>query len=172
MNEREAIDRVELTDLVMRYCRGIDRRDFNLVRSLYHDDAIDDHGDMFCGSPDEYVKWLPIVLEPLDCTIHAISNSFFVIDGDVAEGEHYSTNFHRTRQAPRQEIIIHGRYLDRYERREGEWKFARRQIVFDHGYVHPVNEAGVSQAGADAPHGRDNRSDLSWALSLLAGAGT
>ena len=170
MKAQEAIDRIALTDLVMRYCRGIDRRDFELVRSLYWDDAVDDHGEMFCGSPDEYVAWLPTVLEPLDCTIHAISNSFFVIDGDAAEGEHYSYNFHRTRAAPCQEIIIHGRYLDRYERRDGVWKFAQRKIVFDHGYVHPVKEEGLAQAGADAPHGSDDRNDPSWSFPLLAGA--
>lgn len=169
MTESEAIDRLAITDLVMRYCRGIDRRDFDLVRSLYWDDAIDDHGDMFCGSPDEYVKWLPAVLEPLDCTIHAISNSLISVNGDTAEGEHYSENFHRTRKAPRQEIIIHGRYLDRYERRDAVWKFAHRRIVFDHGYVRPVNEEGFAQAGADAPHGCDNRKDPSSALSLLVG---
>jgi len=169
VNNQEAFDRLEITDLVMRYCRGVDRRDFDLVRSLYWNDAIDDHGEMFCGSPDDYVKWLPTVLEPLDCTIHAISNSMIVVDGDTAEGEHYSYNFHRTREAPRQEIIIHGRYLDRYERRDGVWKFARRKIVFDHGYVQPVNEESLSQAGTDAPHGSDDRNDPSWAMEMLTG---
>lgn len=153
----------------MRYCRGVDRRDFDLVRSLYWDDAIDDHGGMFCGSPDDYVAWLLKALELLDCTVHAISNSLIVVDVDTAQGEHYSYNFHRTREAPRQEIIIHGRYLDRYEKREGVWKFAHRKIVFDHGYVQPVNEDRLAQAGADAPHGMDNRNDPSWALSLLEG---
>ena len=58
MTERALLDRIALTDLVMRYCRGIDRRDYALVRSLYHDDAIDDHGNMFCGSPDDFVESL------------------------------------------------------------------------------------------------------------------
>ncbi|GAB5487244.1 MAG: nuclear transport factor 2 family protein [Parasphingorhabdus sp.] len=169
MSPQELSDREELRDLVMRYCRGVDRRDFALVRSLYWDDAMDDHGEMFSGSPDDYVAWLPGVLEPLDCTIHAISNSLFIVDGDTAEGEHYSYNFHRTREAPRQEIIIHGRYLDRYERRDGVWKFSRRQIIFDHGYVQPVKEDGLSQAGADAPHGSDTHDDPSWSSPLLAG---
>mgnify|MGYP000020574864 FL=1 len=171
MNPQELCDREELRHLVMRYCRGIDRRDYDLIRSLYWDDAIDDHGEMFCGSPDDYVKWLPQALEPLDCTIHAISNSLFVIDGDVAEGEHYSDNFHRTREAPRQEIVIHGRYLDRYERRDGVWKFARRKIVFDHGYIRPVDEEGLAGAGADAEAGSDGGSDPSWGLPMLAELG-
>ena len=52
MKDRALLDRIELRDLVMRYCRGIDRRDFALVRACYHDNAIDDHGSMFCGSAD------------------------------------------------------------------------------------------------------------------------
>ena len=58
---QEWLDRIALTDLVMRYCRACDRRDFAQVRTLYHDDAIDDHGAMFRGSPDEFVAWLPEV---------------------------------------------------------------------------------------------------------------
>lgn len=169
MSPQELSDRAELLDLVMRYCRGVDRRDYALIRSLYWDDAVDDHGDMFCGSPDEYIAWLPSALEPLDCTIHSIGNSLFVVDHDMAEGEHTSVNFHRTRAQPRQEIIIHGRYLDRYEKRDGVWKFARRKIIFDHGYVQPVNEDGLSAAGADAPHGSDDRKDGSWEFPKLAG---
>ncbi|NKY87599.1 SnoaL-like domain-containing protein [Nocardia veterana] len=40
------------------YCRGIDRRDAELLRSVYHDDAIDDHGDSLGGAPDAYVEWV------------------------------------------------------------------------------------------------------------------
>lgn len=169
MNQQELLDRAELTDLVMRYSRGVDRRDFALIRSTYHDDAIDDHGEMFCGSPDEYLAWLPAALEPMDCTIHAISNTLFVVDGDVAEGEHYGYNFHRTRAEPRQEIIIYGRYLDRYEKRDGAWKFARRKFVFDHGYTTPVDEKSLASSIHGAPLGKDGESDISFELPLLAG---
>ena len=75
MKDRALLDRIALTDLVMRYCRGIDRRDFALVRSLYHDDAIDDHGAMFCGGPDDFVRWLPDMMAQWEATIHSISVS-------------------------------------------------------------------------------------------------
>jgi len=44
-------DRLALQDLVQKYSRAIDRRDFALLRTLYHEDAIEDHGGMFSGPP-------------------------------------------------------------------------------------------------------------------------
>lgn len=171
MNSQELLDQVALRDLVMRYCRGIDRRDVALVRSCYHDDAIDDHGGMFCGSPDDYVAWVAEALKAMECTLHSIGNSIFAVEGDYAEGEHYSYNYHRTRPPARQELVIHGRYLDKYERRDGVWKFSYRKIVFDHGFMKPVDEESFAIAGADAPHGSDTLEDPSFGFRLLAGLG-
>ena len=171
MNDRALLDRIALTDLVMRYCRGIDRRDFTLVRSLYHDDAIDDHGSMFCGGPDDFIRFLPEIMAPWDATIHSISNSVFAIDGDEAEGEHVVMAFHRTHPPDRKEFTVWGRYLDRYQRRDGVWKFIHRSLVFDHGRVTPVDEESSALMGGDAAHGRANRFDPSWQMPLLAGLG-
>lgn len=169
MNDRTLLDRIALTDLVMRYCRGIDRRDYALVRSLYHDDAIDDHGQMFCGGPDDYVAWLPRVMANWDMTIHSISNSLFAIEGDRAEGEHYAMAFHRSHGPEARELIIWGRYLDQYARRDGVWKFLKRQLVFDHGTIRPVDAEGMAVLGADAPNGTADEHDPSWAMHLLKG---
>ena len=44
MDLETLIAKQEITDVVYRYARGIDRLDFELVRSCYHPDAYDDHG--------------------------------------------------------------------------------------------------------------------------------
>lgn len=162
------LDQGALRDLVMRYCRGCDRRDFALVRSLYHDDAIDDHGAMFRGGPDEFVAWLPEAMAPWELTLHSITNSLFAVDGDHAEGEHHVRAYHRTLPPDRQEILIHGRYLDRYERRDDTWKFIHRSLVFDSGEMRAVDEAAMAQLGADAAQGRSGRDDPSWSYAMLA----
>lgn len=169
--DQALLDQVALRDLVMRYCRGCDRRDFALVRSLYHDDAVDDHGSMFKGSPDEFVAWLPKVMAHWELTIHSITNSLFAVDGDVAEGEHHVRAYHRTFPPKRKEYIVYGRYLDRYERREGQWKFIRRELVFDQGNIREVDEESFGQLAGDANAGTADRSDPSWKFSLLAGLG-
>jgi hypothetical protein len=162
------LDRIALHDLVMRYCRGCDRRDFALVRTLYHDDAIDDHGAMFKGGPDAFVAWLPEVTAHWDLTRHSISNSLFVIDGDHAEGEHYVEAWHRTHGPDAKLFIALGRYLDRYERRNGEWKFTYRSLVFDHGSIVPVDQESFDRMSKDAPNGRADRDDPSFGYPLLA----
>ena len=171
MTDRTLLDQMAIRDLVMRYCRGCDRRDFTLVRALYHDDAIDDHGSMFKGNPDDFVAWLPQAMAPWELTIHSISNSLFAVDGDYAEGEHHARAYHRTHPPERKEYIVHGRYLDKYARRDGVWKFLHRSLVFDHGVIRDVDEVSFAQLSGDAAMGRADRDDPSWSLPLLAGLG-
>lgn len=169
MTVEELLDRAALNDLVLRYCRGVDRGDWALVRSCYWDDATDYHGTLFEGSPDAYVAWLPGAMEWLESSVHRITNSLFAIDGDRAEGEHYAIAYHRTKPPERREIVIGGRYLDRYAKRGGVWKFSERRLTFDHGEIRPVDEAAWPELSAQSPLGTRDRNDPSWALELLAG---
>ena len=126
----EALDRLALQKLAWTYCHAIDRQDLALVRSLYHDDAVDDHSPMFIGSPDEYVAWLPAMLANWALTSHTITTMQFLIAGDMAEGELATTAYHRTADGLR-EVIAHGRYLDRYRKADRVWKFQHRSLVLD-----------------------------------------
>ncbi len=147
-------DRLALQQLAWAYCHAIDRRDFILLRSLYHDDAIDDHGSLFCGSPDEYVAWLPSMLANWSATAHLIHNMLFLIDGEQAEGELCATAYHRAVDGTR-EFIGHGRYLDEYRRRDGVWRIFRRTLVVD---WEEERRAGPAPA-AGLPYGRASDGD-------------
>lgn len=135
----EALDRIALQKLAWAYCHAIDRQDFALLRSLYHDDAEDDHSPMFKGGPDEYIAWLPSILAHWQLTSHVISNMNFMIAGDAAEGELVTMAYHRTADGSR-EVIAHGRYLDRYLKRDGIWRFHRRSLVLDWFEDRPVQK--------------------------------
>lgn len=121
---------IALQNLTALYCHAVDRRDFDLLRSLYLDDAYEDHSPMYNGPIAGYIDMLPTALASWSLTAHSISNAVFVIDGDTAEGEVYCTAYHRTADDSR-EIIFHGRYVDRYEKRAGLWKFSYRSLVLD-----------------------------------------
>jgi len=142
MNERiqELLDRSELHSLAMRYARAIDRRDRELLLSCYHVDAIDHHGAMFRGSPREYADWQPSIMAQFLVTAHYIMNTDYRIDGDKAEGELYFIAYHRTAPPDSREVTVGGRYHDRYERRNHEWRIAYRTIAWDFANSHALDQ--------------------------------
>lgn len=165
------LDRQALLDLVTAYFRGVDRCDFELLRSLYHPDAIDDHGELFCGPADAYVDWLGEVLPRLDATLHHMGSAAFALDGDRAEGEVQVMGYHRTKPPePLREIFTAGRYLDVYERREGVWRFRKRTMVNDWVHTRPLNQADYDEFHT-GHKGRNGEGDPSYAALTLFGRG-
>lgn len=71
----EAADKVELYELVVAYCRAMDRRDVDLMRTLYHPDAIDDHGSLFDGTGEEFINFLPGPITVFAITTHHTTNA-------------------------------------------------------------------------------------------------
>lgn len=126
----QLIDEAALRRLVDAYGHGIDRRDFALLRTLYHDDGIDDHSPYFVGSASDYIDWLPSMLANWSATSHIMLSALFLIDGDRAEGIVNARAWHLTADRKR-EFIAWGRYADRYERRDGVWRFAHRFFVLE-----------------------------------------
>ncbi len=157
--------------LVSAYSRACDRRDFELLRSLYHDDAVEEHGDAFTGSPDAYVAWVAGALANWSVTAHYVANALFEVRGDHAEGEIYKINYHRTLDGA-QEIVTGSRSLDRFARRRGEWRFLRRCVTLDWADKRRANADAYDNFAAASPHGRPDDTDLSYRkLSLFGRAG-
>jgi hypothetical protein len=126
------LDKQEITDLIHAYCNAADRHDHDKMRSLYHEDAIDDHGAFFKGLAMAFIDQLPAIQEPMQILHHNITTVNIALDGDYAEGEVYVLAFHqvRTDDGP-VDLLIGGRYFDKYERRAGKWKFSHRAVVAD-----------------------------------------
>lgn len=127
---RELKDRQDILDCLNRYCRGVDRFDREAVRSAYHDDAIDDHGE-FVGGVEGFIDWAFDYHQRHQLrTLHSISNHLCEIDGDVAHAETHFTFHAVNREAPHQ-ATTSGRYIDRLERRDGRWGIVRRICVIN-----------------------------------------
>jgi ketosteroid isomerase-like protein len=129
-------DRQAIHDCLMRYSRGVDRLDRELILSCYHPDAVDDHG-VFIGNRDEFADWvIPMHTATHALHQHAIFNVFVDLDGDVAHTESYYMFVGLNRKGTPL-AMSGGRYLDRLEKRDGRWAIAARVCIRDWA---PLNE--------------------------------
>ena len=127
-----AADKIEITDLSSNYMRGLDRLDGELERSVFWDDAQLDYG-IYSGGPDDFVAFCQTALATHAANHHFIGQVNVDLQGDEAFGEVYYQAFHRVNNEagePR-DLFISGRYVDRYERRDGIWKIAYRSELVD-----------------------------------------
>lgn len=136
LNDREAaidrlLDRMAIHDVLTRYSRAIDRCDIDLLKSVYWPEATDDHG-VFNGDAHAFAEFIIPLLATNHSTMHALCNMYVELGEGEARSETYVIAYHDVdADAGREDLIIGGRYLDRLEKRGGEWRIIRRQFVMD-----------------------------------------
>ena len=165
----ELLDKQAITELIMAYCNAADRHDHDKMRALYHEDAIDDHGHFAKGPAMAFIDKLPEIQAAMDILHHNVTTVNLKLDGDRAEGEVYILAFHKVKDgAAGFDVLIGGRYFDKYEKRSGVWKFSHRAIVADWAYpTHPsaVNLEHPFLAGAHI--GKPGPADPSYGFFTL-----
>jgi len=167
---QELLDKQAITEIIYRYCRGLDRMDVELTLSCWHDDGTDDHGALFCGTAREFVEWLWPVHAAMERTQHTIHNILIEVDGDSAGAESYYVVYLRTNTNEGIfDIVSGGRYCDQLERRGGIWKIRHRQSVSDWVQVVPVGRLDLmlgaiplNNPGNRTPVGVRDPSDYSY----------
>jgi 3-phenylpropionate/cinnamic acid dioxygenase small subunit len=137
---QDVIDKQQIRQLVMQYCRGADRGDRELFASVYWPEAIEAHGT-YDGPAEGFVEYAQEALSTLK-TQHMIGNLLIEMDGPTrAKLEAYVTAFH---QGPShfggQEFVVGARYIDIVEKRNGEWKFISRTLGYDYSQQTPTTE--------------------------------
>jgi len=146
---QELLDRQSILACLDRYARGLDRKDLALLRSAYHDDAIDHHGALGDYTPETLIRdWLTRDADRR-FSQHLLVNSSIDIDGDTAHGETYyqlvvgfDPAAASLAQQPRL-TLSGGRYIDRFERRAGEWRIARRVVISEYKTaLDPIERTG------------------------------
>lgn len=132
MTPEEIVSRAEIHHVLMTYCRGVDRSDIDLLRSVYHPDGIDNHGP-FSGSGDEFADYAVDKMAAFTSMgQHHITNTYMEINGDRAAVESYFIAYQPYDTGTgEQQGIVAGRYLDLFECREGRWAISRRDVVMD-----------------------------------------
>lgn len=127
-------DRQAILEVLYRYCRAMDRMDHQLGSSVWHPGGTADYGVIFEGTGQGFVDWVMVAHANLDRHSHQLANVLIEVDGDHAASEAYVTATLRAKPAANgdvAEITSHGRYLDRWSRRETGWAIDHRIFVDD-----------------------------------------
>lgn len=128
----ETVAKQLITEGLMRSSHGIDRCNVAVLKSAYWDDATVDYG-MFKGAAMEFCDFLMPGLAAFKCTQHSLSNILIELRGaDEAKVETYVRAYHHSigEDGPI-DMVVGGRYLDRFTRRGDEWRVAHRTYVMD-----------------------------------------
>lgn len=123
-------DRQAIYDCVARHARGCDRFDSDLLASAYHADGVDEHGYAINPGP-KYPEWANAQhANGSQQSLHNITTHSCRIEGDEAYAESYVIGLFLNPDGKTTRLIA-GRYCDRLERRDGEWKIALRRTTVD-----------------------------------------
>jgi hypothetical protein len=159
---RTLLDRQDIADCLTRFSRGMDRFDRELFLSAFHPDAVIAAGP-FVGGPADLYDWAaPMHEQGQAATHHNLLNHTCDLDGDTAHTETYYLFVGRNHDDSN--WIAGGRYVDRLERREGEWRISLRTNAIEwSGMVPtlPLPFADVPDRHVNGVPGR-NRDDPSY----------
>lgn len=133
------LDREQIRDRIASLARGEDRRDAALIRAAYWPDSTTDFG-IFEGSFDAYLDWVVPGSPAIVLTQHLLGQTVIELHGATALAETLVSSYHRVNLGSEErDFTIGGRYLDRFEKRDGQWRIAQRTMLYDW-----VQNGGVS----------------------------
>ncbi len=141
------------------YCRGIDRLHSPSLEAAFHPGAmLVDYGPAPL-TIEVFVQYALVSLgKRFVATQHRLSNITVELVGDaVARVESYVLAFHVEDGdgEPRLHTFA-GRYIDRFEERDGAWKIARRDLRYDWSTVAAMSDG---MTGTWIASGRDGSAD-------------
>ena len=132
----EVADRLQIQDVIFRWCRGIDRLDFSAIRSCFHPDAFDDH-IFYRGDIDGLVNCLQERHRSITFSSHAASNILIeFVSPTSAIVETYVRVIQRRAIDPPTEYDssiseVYCRYVDQFSKVDAKWRISRRTLLTD-----------------------------------------
>lgn len=160
-------DREAVRECLARFSRGMDRFDRDLFLSAFHPDAIIAAGE-FVGDPVSLYDWASeLHRQGQLATQHNLLNFSCDIDGATAHTETYYLFVGRNRDDSN--WMAGGRYLDRLEQRDGDWKIAYRTNAIEWSGMlptMPIPFADVPGLDLNGTPSRD-RNDPSYQRPLV-----
>jgi len=125
--------KADITEVLYRYARGCDRADEAALRSCFHPGSVHSHG-AFQGLSADFVEMALRIVRPLKSSTHMLTNVMIELNGTRAVSECHFLAHHRRDRADgsgEEDMFLKGRYLDRFEHRDGAWKIVSRTGLHD-----------------------------------------
>lgn len=155
----ELLEKAAIRDVLSRYCRGLDRMDKPMSYAVFTDDATANYYGIYEGSGHGFIDWVWGAHLTMASHSHQITNVLIEVDGDSAVSEAYVTVIlQQPRATGAVEMQARGRYLDRWTKRDGQWRIAAREHIID-----TQSEMPIAATGKSLESRRDD-SDPSYAL--------
>ena len=164
-NIREIVEKHRIHEVLMNYCRGVDRNDVTIITASFHTDAQFEYAGKTMKGSDSISEFLSRAMTALDIATHMVCNEIIELDGDTASSELYflsSCVLPGKAKDERQLRVRAGRYLDRLERRNGEWKISSRIVVQDWCKLDELHELPTSESSFR--EGKQGRKDPLYEL--------
>ncbi|MGI9622680.1 MAG: nuclear transport factor 2 family protein [Acidimicrobiales bacterium] len=152
-----------IEDALHSYCRGIDRCEPEAIKAAFHEDGeLVDYGSAERQLAGPFAEYAAKKLhETYIATQHRITNTKIERSGDNALAETYILAFHVQETSDGKVLhTFNGRWLDTFERRNGDWRIAERVLRMDWSRRDPWNE---DMAGNYITGARDS-SDVLYSL--------
>ena len=148
----------EIYELSCQYARALDRLDPMLLRSVFLPGAFCEYG-FYDGSVEGFVDLAMSALDGHADNHHMLGQAWIEVEGGEAFGEVYFHAYHKVPvDTGFEDLVIAGRYLDRYVKRDGSWKIAYRSERNDWSRTAPTASPYFDQAPDGLRGGR--RDDL------------
>lgn len=157
------LDEDAIRRVIVAHSRGLDRCDEELVSASYFDDA-EIHYGPFAGSggPDAAAALVADLRANTLASTHAVPNTLIEIIEDEAMTETYCLSYQlREVDGVRWLYLFSLRYIDRFERRSGQWRIAERTAVHDWSHRERIGR-DFGSVVAEYTQGRRDRRDLSY----------
>jgi hypothetical protein len=158
---QELLEKEAIRDLISRCFRGSDREAPAIAESCHPPDGNINLG-IYNGAASEFFAGTAAFRAPMLAVLHHIGQSRIEVAGDVAAGETYViATYVMPGEGEPQTTVLMTRYLDRFEKRDGEWKIADRLVAFD---AQLDIAGGLPNMAPEENWGRRDESDPSYEL--------
>lgn len=169
----QLIARAEIYDVLLRYMRGVDRRDMSLVRSAFHPGATQTNPYLApgeAGTVEGLIDLMSANALRIPMSMHLLGNIVYEFASEelaIVESYLIAYQVHRPDDGGQGFRETGSRYLDRFEKRDGEWKISKRILPLN--FVRPIAPADDEPLFNNPLASTRDQSDPLWALREEAG---